>query len=1071
MIVFGSLPFLLIVYLLTGAVIDYYNARQYDDWWSRGRVAKQFLQARLATAVSMPRAVSLERGFDPESPDPGLVRIRAAREAWDAVLEDPLSGWGVWVDGEVMRGDNAYPVELRKRGDTSVHWTTPKKSFTVKTRRGDLFKGFRRVGLSAKDVLPQYVSSTLAAEFDLMAPFTAVSPVYLNDRFHGLYRFVERVDESFLRRQNRLPGSIYRADAAERGEYFKGTERRAFANPAIWERVADNDGPNDPDHSTFRDFLAAVSGSTFEDHLRLMSLVDRDEVARLMAAMLVVGDPYHMSNIHNQLWYQDPSTGTLHPIPWDLRILDLANSPDQPLNDFLRAALRDPFVVDATLREVETRIAGGELQRTADSITRAMWERYANYFAYEKLRARAIPSVGDPEEVLTQLAANIETLNGWIVDAPVRFHAGLAEPGVLVLDFETLGYAGADLISLDFEGAGSGGDLRITADTDLDGRPGSDDRELSGEWVERDGGRRFVLGSALELLPGWDTAERRVLPGSVAYRLFVTGDAESLPAALAVRPRTVNRLTGEPGEVRAWESGTAARGGATWSPWRFPTGLPREIRLRGDVQLVEDLRIGPSESLVIESGTTVRLAPNVSILARGPVTALGTEGRPIRLVPSVDAEPWGALALQGDGSDGSRFSHVEFVGGGGASDGPIIYRGMVSVHRARDIVFERVSFADNLRSDDAFNAVHSEVLLHDCAFIRPNLDAVDFDFSTGEIVGCRFDEAGNDAIDLMGSPVRIADNVIRGSGDKGISVGEASNPLIFNNRIEGCDRGIEIKDRSQPFILHNEITENEVGILQVVKNWRYGSGGWGKLAFTSVWNNRVDLASDPQSRLTAVGSLVGGEPVPPSNATAEGDAWVYARFGIEGGTGLPGLLGEWSVRPRLEPLVALRFPETPLHGTEGWYKAGGITRFERWQDDLLAAVRRREGSIAYPLDLDLSDPDFRYLVVLEMTSSNLRSISVRFLSEDGDVNRDVAPGWDPALYEWVTIELTPGVYRGLAIDLAPHPNAQRLDDRTGLVETAAGRLRIHAIDVYAIPGPVTGEDRSVARFSAVEPAG
>jgi hypothetical protein len=255
-------------------------------------------------------------------------------------------------------------------------------------------------------------------------------------------------------------------------------------------------------------------------------------------------------------------------------------------------------------------------------------------------------------------------------------------------------------------------------------------------------------------------------------------------------------------------------------------------------------------------------------------------------------------------------------------------------------------------------------------------------------------------------------------------------------------------------MLHNAITDNEIGILQTVKNWRYGAGGWSKLVFTSVWNNGVDLASDPQSRLTALGSLIGGEPIPPSSAPADGDEnWVYARFGIAGGTGSPGVLEEWRALPPLEPLVTFRFPETPLHGAEGWSKIGGITRLERWQNDLLAAVRRRPGTIARLLKLDLSDPDFRYVVVLELTSTSLQSISVRLFSEEDEVVHEITPGWDPALYDWVTIELTPGVYRGLAIDLVPHPNAQRLDPLTGLMETSAGRLRIHALDIYAIPGP------------------
>ena len=94
--------------------------------------------------------------------------------------------------------------------------------------------------------------------------------------------------------------------------------------------------------------------------------------------------------------------------------------------------------------------------------------------------------------------------------------------------------------------------------------------------------------------------------------------------------------------------------------------------------------------------------------------------------------------------------------------------------------------------------------------------------------------------------------------------------------------------------------------------------------------------------------------------------------------------------------------------------------------------------------------------------------SVRLFSEEDEVVHDITPGWDPALYDWVSIELTPGVYRGLAIDLVPHPNAQRLDPLTGLMETSAGRLRIHALDIYAIPGPAEDGHGRVARLRAPE---
>ena len=51
----------------------------------------------------------------------------------------------------------------------------------------------------------------------------------------GYFIAKQVIDESLLRRHERLPGNIYRGDTAERGERFKGVERALFLNPSIWE--------------------------------------------------------------------------------------------------------------------------------------------------------------------------------------------------------------------------------------------------------------------------------------------------------------------------------------------------------------------------------------------------------------------------------------------------------------------------------------------------------------------------------------------------------------------------------------------------------------------------------------------------------------------------------------------------------------------------------------------------------------------------------------------------------------------------------------------------------------------
>ena len=99
------------------------------------------------------------------------------------------------------------------------------------------------------------------------------------------------------------------------------------------------------------------------------------------------------------------------------------------------------------------------------------------------------------------------------------------------------------------------------------------------------------------------------------------------------------------------------------------------------------------------------------------------------------------------------------------------------------------------------------------------------DISTVRIEGCRISGSGNDAVDLMGSKVLIMASELSRSGDKGISVGEASQVLVYNSRLENNIIGLESKDGSVAHISNSELVGNNRQINAYKKNWRYGSGG------------------------------------------------------------------------------------------------------------------------------------------------------------------------------------------------------------------------------------------------------
>jgi hypothetical protein len=77
----------------------------------------------------------------------------------------------------------------------------------------------------------------------------------------------------------------------------------------------------------------------------------------------------------------------------------------------------------------------------------------------------------------------------------------------------------------------------------------------------------------------------------------------------------------------------------------------------------------------------------------------------------------------------------------------------------------------------------------------------------------------------MSSSLVIIDSKFKGSRDKGISVGEGSDVLVYNTVLENNAIGIEIKDGSEATVVHSEFINNDLQINAFSKNWRYNAGG------------------------------------------------------------------------------------------------------------------------------------------------------------------------------------------------------------------------------------------------------
>jgi hypothetical protein len=1029
-------PLGMVALLFAGAVADYWRTRQFDDWWARDATVAGLFSARVQAIAAMPPRLLLRQGLDQDAPDAGIIRLDVPGRAWDSMHGDPQRMWGEWVEGTLRHGGTAIPVRLRKRGDNSIHWLTDKRTMTVRTPRDEFYKDFRGFGLSIKDVLPAWTVNRLAAEFGLPGPATEVVPVFLNNRFYGMFRFVELADESFLRRTDRMPGNIFRGDRAERGDYMKGVPRALFENPVLWERTALNERWTSAGAGQLELLLADIQSGTLEGHLRMMARSDRAELARLLAYLLFAGDPYHMSGVHNQLIYEDPSTQLLHPIPWDVRLLDLASPGGQAVNPWFRALLRDPFLVDAMAREVRARLADGSALRAADSLVRAAEERYGRHFAYDRLRAGLVPDVGRPDEVMAQLRRNAALLARWMDSAVVAVGVDAPPGGPAVLDLELRGFAGVTLDSVAVEGAVAGA-VTLRPDRNADGAPDAGDVAVPVAVRPGAGVTWLVPAQPVPLHATWDGTGPGLHPGRMPYRLFVTG----VPAGRRLEP-AFTAAGGGPVTVLPWAPGAAIAAGTGWHPWTFPVRQPRRHVLAGTVRLPATLRIPEGDTLDIAPGAELRLDPDVSVIVRGLLRARGTALRPIRVVPSDPVLPWGTFSLQGHGADGSVVEHTEFVRGGGALVDRIEYIGMVNIHRADRVTFSHVVFRGNIRSDDTFHALHArDVVLRNSRFVDANSDAVDFDVADGLIADNVFEGSGGDAIDLMASDPLVVGNRVAAAGDKGISVGEASHPVIFNNLVERSLRGIEVKDRSMPLVLHSEFRGNHTGLRAQMKNWRYGDGGWGTFVLTRFDDNATRWESDTLSRLTRLG-VTGLDSAAVDDPPAD-VRWLYERLGLRPvGPAGPGLVERWERVPPVPPLAAGRFHDDFGPVSDGWRAGGGTRRLEKRRAALVMEVERVPGAAA--LDLAAEVPPEGGVLVVEAAGRDLEHVDLVARADTGEVRRRFTLPGDLRTFRFLVLPVPPGRFHGVAVIAAPRPGLSHIQRNTGLSVIRAGRLEVRS---------------------------
>ena len=116
------------------------------------------------------------------------------------------------------------------------------------------------------------------------------------------------------------------------------------------------------------------------------------------------------------------------------------------------------------------------------------------------------------------------------------------------------------------------------------------------------------------------------------------------------------------------------------------------------------------------------------------------------------------------------------------------------------------------------------------------------DFVTGVVKESIFEDSDGDAngdgLDFSGSKIIVKSNRFNNFQDKGISIGEKTNIILYDNLIAENNNGAAVKDLSNAYFISNIFLNNVIAINSYQKKPLFGGG------YTYIYNNNFENNGD-----------------------------------------------------------------------------------------------------------------------------------------------------------------------------------------------------------------------------------
>ncbi|MCZ6818620.1 MAG: CotH kinase family protein [Calditrichaeota bacterium] len=824
---------------------------------------------------------------------------QAKKQGW---MSDDLK---VWANARFIHDGQDYNVKVRVRGDLPRHWNSPKKSWRIKfgnerfvaedgtvSEEPIYFNRTRQINLIVpidRDfILAAFINSQMR-EKGLLVPRDDFVIFRINGVVQGLYYQIEHFDKPLMAYQRRPETTVFaQNDRAKHFEQYTklGTPATSDArfDMGSLRRLVDREG--ELGMQAMNVLIEHSLNPTEQNFRRARAVLDWEKFLYFRVMTTLCNTNHVRFGSDNLRLYYDSSRGLLEPIPWDVHIVKMPKEPGtidffntKGPDELQRATLMNP-----QLRLQRNRIFWDFIGDGGDSLITKYRKLHDKIRPYAWADVLTTPINGYKMDVLKKtFEYNVKRVYKVLSNSNCNFTYSLKADNLAELDLTVTNFSGIELQNVQLrDSLLFQGNYELFEDANGNGRLDADDPLLTQTTADDDW--RIILNIDQELLPeveygadiiggqNWeyfDAKSKRIkyfLRGKlasadrhpilwqapeieVAARNAVSG--YQIPSAfISQREPLPDNMIG----ITAYDfSDPFDLDAPFYSREQFLAAHPMfqaseshsgVVELTGNVRIEGTVIVPQDVQLTVLPGTEITMAPRANVLSYGGLVAVGTPDRRIRIHGDASGRPFGVFSVVRPAKK-VVVKYTDFSDASQAEINGVLFTGGFAVHEG-DLELEDVRFFD-MSSEDGVNLKNGRLEMRNCQFTRNESDAIDIDFGTGLVENCRFEDIGGDGVDMSGSEITIAGNLFVGVADKAISVGEKSNPTIYNNLFRGCDIAISMKDLSFARIAHCTFVDNRLALEAKRKKAMFG-GGSGEVSNSVFAGNQTLLSEDRFSK-------------------------------------------------------------------------------------------------------------------------------------------------------------------------------------------------------------------------------